>query len=118
MKKGGPEAALLALPLSSGELCLETQRFGVQARMISVSALVPSSNLPRTWTLSLPSVQVELIGLWPRTFFLISRLNLMIEPLPPVICGIFATARVPKRPCLCLVMVTVVTIAPEIGFEK
>ena len=42
----------------------------------------------------------------------------MIEPLPPVICGTFATARVPKRPFLCLVMVTVVTIAPLIGLEK
>ncbi len=31
-----------------GELCLEAQPFGVQGRMISVSALVPSSNLPRT----------------------------------------------------------------------
>jgi hypothetical protein len=52
------------------------------------------------------------------TLLKISRLNLVIDPNPPVICGILATASVPKRPCLCFVMVTVVTIAPPTGWLK
>ncbi len=39
------------------------QPFGVQARMISVWALVPSANLARTWTWSLPSVHLAVSGL-------------------------------------------------------
>ena len=57
--------------------------------MISVSALVPSSNLASTWTLSFPPTHLALIGLTPPTLFLIFRLNEVIEPAPPVICGIF-----------------------------
>jgi hypothetical protein len=44
------------------------------------------------------------------------RLKEMIAPEPPAICGTLAIARVPNGPLWIFEIVTVVTIAPEIGF--
>ena len=71
-KKGGPEAALPVLPLSSRRalpLGSALRRAGADDFRF---ALVPSSNLPRTWTFNLPVGQVALIGFLPATFLKIS----------------------------------------------